>query len=273
MEILRGPGPGRPHRPCGSWWRPGDVAAGRCGQAGRRPAVVGGRRGHLHTPAAARAEALATRRAGGRVDHQRGAELRRPPADHDPTVGLPGRDGRCRAAGWSAIGRRGSRRTGSGPGLCGHRHRARSTETPLDLVFSTSLFGVAWLVGYALRARAERSEVAEERALRAERDRESAARLAVAEERARMARELHDVVAHAVSVMVLQVGAVRHRMPATSKEGEALRNVEHAGRTALAEMRRLLGALREGDARLELTPGPGLQDLEALAKDVRAAGL
>jgi len=147
------------------------------------------------------------------------------------------------------------------------------TETPLDLVFSTSLFGVAWLVGYALRARAERSEVAEERALRAERDRESAARLAVAEERARMARELHDVVAHAVSVMVLQVGAVRHRMPATSKEGEALRNVEHAGRTALAEMRRLLGALREGDARLELTPGPGLQDLEALAKDVRAAGL
>ncbi len=147
------------------------------------------------------------------------------------------------------------------------------TESPLDLVFSTSLFGVAWLVGYALRARAERSEVAEERALRAERDRESAARLAVAEERARMARELHDVVAHAVSVMVLQVGAVRHRMPATSKEGEALRNVEHAGRTALAEMRRLLGALREGDDLLELTPGPGLQDLEALAKDVRGAGL
>ena len=68
--------------------------------------------------------------------------------------------------------------------------------------------------------------------------------MAVAEERARMARELHDVVAHAVSVMVLQVGAVRHRMPAASEEGQALRNVERAGGAALAQMRRPLGALR-----------------------------
>ncbi len=147
------------------------------------------------------------------------------------------------------------------------------TEDVADLIFSTSLFGVAWLVGYALRDRTDRREAAEERALRAERDRESAARLAVAEERARMARELHDVVAHAVSVMVLQVGAVRHRMPAASEEEEALRNVEQAGRTALAEMRRLLGALRQGDDRLELTPHPGLKNLESLAGDVRAAGL
>ena len=134
------------------------------------------------------------------------------------------------------------------------------TEDVADLVFSTSLFGVAWLVGYALRDRADRSEAAEERARRAERERESAARVAVAEERARMARELHDVVAHAVSVMVLQVGAVRHRLPAASEEGEALRNVEQAGRTALAEMRRMLGALRQGDDRLELAPQPGLDE-------------
>ncbi len=146
------------------------------------------------------------------------------------------------------------------------------TESPLDLVFSTSLFGVAWLVGYALRDRVERSEAAEERARRAEQERESAARVAVAEERARMARELHDVVAHAMSVMVLQVGAVRHRLPAGSEEEGALRNVEAAGRTALGEMRRMLGVLREGDD-LELTPGPGLDDLERLAGDVRAAGL
>ena len=136
------------------------------------------------------------------------------------------------------------------------------TEGPADLVFTPALFVVAWLVGYALRDRVVRSEVAEERALRAERERESAARVAVAEERARMARELHDVVAHAVSVMVLQVGAVRHRMPDASEEGEALSNVEQAGRTALAEMRRLLGALRQGDDLLELTPGPGLDDLQ-----------
>jgi signal transduction histidine kinase len=73
--------------------------------------------------------------------------------------------------------------------------------------------------------------------------------------------------------MVLQVGAVRHRMPDASEEGEALRNVEQVGRTALAEMRRLLGALRQGDDLLELTPGPGLDDLQKLAGDVRAAGL
>jgi signal transduction histidine kinase len=147
------------------------------------------------------------------------------------------------------------------------------TEGPDDLVFSTSLFAVAWLVGYALRDRVERSEAAEERALRAERERESAARVAVAEERARMARELHDVVAHAVSVMVLQVGAVRHRLPAASDDADALRNVEQAGRTALTEMRRVLGALRESDDLVELAPSPGLGDLAALAGDVRGAGL
>jgi signal transduction histidine kinase len=88
-----------------------------------------------------------------------------------------------------------------------------------------------------------------------------------------MARELHDVVAHAVSVMVLQVGAVRHRLPVGSPEGEALQSVERAGRCALVEMRRLLGALRAGDDDLELAPHPGLGDLEALAGDVRSAGL
>ena len=147
------------------------------------------------------------------------------------------------------------------------------THSPGDFFFTPVLFTIGWLVGYALRERNQQAEAAEERAERAERERESAARLAVAEERARMARELHDVVAHAVSVMVLQVGAVRHRMPPTSQEGEALRNVEQAGRTALAEMRRMLGALRQGDDLLELTPGPGLDNLEALAADVRAAGL
>jgi signal transduction histidine kinase len=147
------------------------------------------------------------------------------------------------------------------------------TEGPDDLVFTTSVFAVAWLAGYALRGRVERSEAAEERASRAERERESAARVAVAEERARMARELHDVVAHAVSVMVLQVGAVRHRMPVASEEAEALRNVEQAGRTALTEMRRMLGTLRQGDDGVELAPSPGLDDLPSLAGDVRAAGL
>jgi signal transduction histidine kinase len=147
------------------------------------------------------------------------------------------------------------------------------THTSGDLVFTPILFAIAWTLGFALRERSDQAQAAEERAARAERERETAARVAVAEERARMARELHDVVAHAMSVMVLQVGAVRHRMPAASENSEALRNVEQAGRTALAEMRRLLGALREGDDAPELTPHPGLDNLEALAGDVRAAGL
>ena len=79
------------------------------------------------------------------------------------------------------------------------------------------LFAIAWLAGFALRERTEQAEAAEERAARAEREREAAARIAVAEERARIARELHDIVAHAVSVMVLQVGAVRHRLPGRAR--------------------------------------------------------
>lgn len=147
------------------------------------------------------------------------------------------------------------------------------THGPGDFFFTPVLFAVGWMVGFALRERNQQTEAAVERARRAERERETAARLAVAEERARMARELHDVVAHAVSVMVLQVGAVRHRLPVASEEGEALRNVEQAGRTALTEMRRMLGSLREGGDLVELAPQPGLDDLESLARDVQAAGL
>lgn len=148
------------------------------------------------------------------------------------------------------------------------------THSVGSLFFVPMLFAVGWLVGFALRERAEQTQAAEQRAARAERERESAARLAVAEERARIARELHDVVAHAVSVMVLQVGAVRHRMPQDSADREALHNVEQAGRTALAEMRQLLGAMRhDEDDGLDLTPQPGLDMLPGLLADVRAAGL
>ena len=148
------------------------------------------------------------------------------------------------------------------------------THSVGSLFFVPMLFTVGWLIGFALRERAEQTQAAEQRAARAERERESAARLAVAEERARIARELHDVVAHAVSVMVLQVGAVRHRMPQDSADCEALHNVEQAGRTALAEMRQLLGAMRrDEDDGLDLTPQPGLDMLPGLLADVRAAGL
>ena len=143
-----------------------------------------------------------------------------------------------------------------------------------DFAFTPLVFLIGWLVGFALRERTEQTEAAEERARRAEQDRETAARIAVAEERARIARELHDVVAHAVSVMVLQVGAVRHRMPESDEANRrALGNVERAGRGALAEMRRLLGAMRSEEEQGSLGPQPGLADLPVLVEDLRGAGL
>jgi signal transduction histidine kinase len=162
---------------------------------------------------------------------------------------------------------------------------AQSTS---DLIFIPFRFVVAWIAGYALRERSEQVEAAEMRATLAERDREAAemrailaererdaaARIAVAEERARIARELHDIVAHAVSVMVLQVGAVRHKLPeALDDDREALDRVEQAGRTALTDMRRLLGAMRRDGDGLDLAPQPGLEKLDSLADEVSRAGL
>jgi signal transduction histidine kinase len=147
-------------------------------------------------------------------------------------------------------------------------------RTAGELIFIPVLVLVGWLAGRVLRDRGRQAEAAEERAARAERERATAARIAIAEERARIAREMHDVVAHAVSVMVLQVGAVRHGMPpALARETEALRDVEETGRTALAEMRRLLGAMREDGDRAEMAPQPGLGRLDALCASVRRAGL
>jgi signal transduction histidine kinase len=143
-----------------------------------------------------------------------------------------------------------------------------------DFIFLPAVFALAWLAGFAFRERGVQASAAEERAVRAERDRETAARIAAAEERARIARELHDVVAHALSVMVLQVGAVRHRLSEIPDEDrDALEDVERTGRTALAEVRRLLGAMRERGSQAELEPQPGLANLEPLVERVRSAGL
>jgi signal transduction histidine kinase len=143
-----------------------------------------------------------------------------------------------------------------------------------ELIFTPLLFVIGWLAGFAMRERAEQAEAAEVRAAHAEREREAAARIAVAEERARIARELHDIVAHAVSVMVLQVGAVRHKLADTLPEdSEALEGVEQTGRTALAEMRRLLGAMRRDGDDLALAPQPGLGNLGVLVEQVGRAGL
>jgi signal transduction histidine kinase len=147
-------------------------------------------------------------------------------------------------------------------------------HAPGDLVFTPVLFGIGWLAGFALRERAQRVEAAELRAIQAERERETTARIAVAEERARIARELHDIVAHAVSVMVLQVGAVRHKLPEElAEDSDALRGVERTGRGALAEMRLLLGAMRGEGEEAERSPQAGLGRLDALIEEIGHAGL
>jgi signal transduction histidine kinase len=153
--------------------------------------------------------------------------------------------------------------TGNNPG------HARS-----DLIFTPLLFAIVWGAGFALQQRAQHAEAAEQRAVRAEEEREGAACLATTRERVRIARELHDTIAHAVSVMVLQVGAVRHRLPAAHSEHKnALWDVEQAGRTALMDMRHLLDAIREDRGGVELAPQPGLDRLDRLLEDVERAGL
>jgi signal transduction histidine kinase len=113
----------------------------------------------------------------------------------------------------------------------------------------------------------------ERRADMAERERDVAAREAVMEERSRIARELHDVIAHNVSMMVIQAGAERRDLEGTgSVTRDVLEAIERTGRAALTEMRRLVGMLRSDDSDL-LAPQPKLIDLPTLAVQVRAAGL
>jgi signal transduction histidine kinase len=136
------------------------------------------------------------------------------------------------------------------------------------------VFGVIWVVGFALGGRLRDADVAKRLAQQAEREREEQAELAVAEERARIARELHDVVGHSVSVMTVQAAAVRRLLePDQDKEREALLVVEQTGREALAEMRRMVGVLRRPEEAPALAPQPSLEHLDQLLATTREAGL
>jgi signal transduction histidine kinase len=141
--------------------------------------------------------------------------------------------------------------------------------------FATPLFfTVAWLAGFGLGGKLRQVTRAEERAAELEREREEQARLAVAEERARIARELHDVVGHSVSVMTVQASAVRRLLlPDQDREREALEIVERTGREALAEMRRMVGVLRRPEEAPALAPQPSLEHLDTLVAQARQAGL
>jgi len=154
---------------------------------------------------------------------------------------------------------------------------AGAPGTNEDLVFAASmavlpalLLGIAWAVGDATRTHRIHRAASEQRAAAAQREQEQRAALAVAAERARISRELHDVVAHGISVMVVQAQAAEAALdaePATSRE--AIGHVIDTGRASLAEMRRVLSVIRTEP---RLAPPPGVDALPALLDQVRDAG-
>jgi signal transduction histidine kinase len=144
---------------------------------------------------------------------------------------------------------------------------------PGQAVNAALLGSLAWLFALLLARRGRRAAAAEARVAELERDHEQRTQAAAATERRRIARELHDVIAHSVSVMTVQAGAARMQLPDhPDRAVPPLLAVEDTGRQALGELRRLLGILRENDAPA-LAPQPGLTDLPTLAEAMQHAGV
>ncbi|GAA2457036.1 sensor histidine kinase [Streptomyces glaucus] len=143
-------------------------------------------------------------------------------------------------------------------------------------VFQAVPFALAWVLGDSVRTRRAYFAQLEERAARLEKEREAQAKVAVAAERARIARELHDVVAHNVSVMVVQADGAAYVLDAAPDQAKkALETISSTGRQALAEMRRLLGVLRTGEHQEagEYVPQPDVRQIEDLVEQCRGSGL
>jgi signal transduction histidine kinase len=145
---------------------------------------------------------------------------------------------------------------------------------PVEVVLNYGIFVTAWALGERTRTRRDLVAQLTLRADEAERSRELATRLAVSDERARIARELHDLVAHTVSVMVVQAGGGRRAAERDAgRAAEALGAVEATGRAALGELRRMVGVLRDPDSGVLLSPQPGLDAVQELVARVGDAGL
>ncbi|MBB5939397.1 sensor histidine kinase [Streptomyces zagrosensis] len=161
-------------------------------------------------------------------------------------------------------------------GVRWHPQEQTEWQAIVGIFFATIPFALAWVLGDSLRTRRAYYAQLEERAARLEREREAQAKVAVAGERARIARELHDVVAHNVSVMVVQADGAAYVLDAAPEQAkQALETISGTGRQALAEMRRLLGVLRTGEQAEggEYVPQPGVEQLSELIEQVRGAGL
>ncbi|HYN17334.1 MAG TPA: sensor histidine kinase, partial [Actinomycetes bacterium] len=142
----------------------------------------------------------------------------------------------------------------------------------LEIGYVAIMFVSGWVLGVVLAARRGYTRALEEQTAALEAARQELARRAVLEERTRIARDLHDILAHAVSVITVQAGVGAHLLERDPEQAKgALRVIEETGRGALGEMRRLLGALRAGD--LPTEPQPGLAALDRLATQATAAGV
>jgi signal transduction histidine kinase len=141
-------------------------------------------------------------------------------------------------------------------------------------VYAWLLYALAFMAGRALRSRQKQAADAVRLADLAEAQREQQAQRAVVDERSRIARELHDVIAHGLSVIVVQAAAEQRVLPEGNESTrEVLGAIERTGRQALVELRHLLGVVRRTDEGLELSPQPGLDRLDELVAEMRDAGL
>jgi signal transduction histidine kinase len=142
-----------------------------------------------------------------------------------------------------------------------------------DVFFNFVLYTAAYLFGSTVRNRRLYTQQLEERATALERERDDEAKRAVADERLRIAQELHDVVAHSMGVIAVQAGVGAHVIDNDPTEAKkSLDAISHTSRSTLAEIRRMLGVLRE-DAGADYAPAPGLADLDRLVRDIAGAGL
>ncbi|MFE7171162.1 sensor histidine kinase [Streptomyces sp. NPDC057616] len=184
----------------------------------------------------------------------------------------------------AATGARWASRAALGTGLCAalvaqlrwpNEHSSTLGNLAI-VVFQTVPFALAWVLGDSIRTRRAYFAQLEERNARLEKEREAQAKVAVAAERARIARELHDVVAHNVSVMVVQADGAAYVLDAAPDQAKkALETISSTGRQALAEMRRLLGVLRTGEHKEagEYVPQPDVEQIDELIEQCRTSGL
>ncbi len=144
----------------------------------------------------------------------------------------------------------------------------------VNVVLLAALVFASWLLGYLARTRRAYVASLEDRALQLERDAAQQTQIATAAERARIAREMHDVVAHSLSVMVVQAdGALYAARKRPEQALETLATISATGRTSLTEMRKLLGLLRDDESETALAPLPGAGDLDELVDQLRGSGL